>query len=406
VLGGGESWPMRPKKIFFIVWFFLHQVSAGLAEWTILLVMQGDNNLSYFMHQNIKIIKQIGSNDLVNIAVQWDEPFKHKTWRYKIGHRKLLDDASLQKDMGINPEIELVDAARWAFTTYPSKKRALILWNHGSGVLDEKQNWNKIRGILYDFSSTKCLTNKGLLRALKTIQQDVLSGETFDLIGMDACLMAMVEIGYQIKDFGKILVASENIQYSPGWHYAAILKHLTENPQQYHEQALAHLIVRSFEKFNQNRNSVYTQSAMDLTMARHLKDNIAAFSAACLASPEQAALSSCINRARIACTEFDDGKFIDLHDFYSHMAEEIARNKKISPELRSRLLTYIQDGKQIIKKFVMGHVKGRGFKQSNGLSIYFPRTKKIHRSYDSTLFAQETSWPLFIATFKPSQTTF
>ena len=391
---------MFAKRIYFVLWFLTHQLTATPAEWTILLIMQGDNNLSYFMHQNIERLKKIGSSKQVNILVQWDEPVKHTTWRYKIGHNQLLDNASLLQDMGDDPEAELIDAARWAFTKYPAKKRALIFWNHGSGILDEKRNWKKHRGILYDFSSAKCLTNAGLLRSMKTIQQDVLAGGMLDLIGMDACLMAMLEIAYQIKDFTKTFVASENIEHAPGWHYDAIFRQLTKTPKSLTAESLAHLIVRSFETLHKEHSNIYTQSIMDLTAIIALKENVAAFASTCLAAEQQQALYKCINSARSSCTEFDKGHFIDLHDFYRLLLKKITNNKTVSPQLRATLQELMVNGISLIEKTVVGHTKGHTYKYSHGLSIYYPRTKKLHLSYQATLFANETLWPAFIENFK------
>ena len=63
------------------------------------------------------------------------EQNKNKTFRYKIAKNKLIDNASQEQDMGIDPENELIAAADWAFKKYPAKKHALILWNHGSSLL-------------------------------------------------------------------------------------------------------------------------------------------------------------------------------------------------------------------------------------------------------------------------------
>lgn len=391
---------MFAKRIYFVLWFFTHQLTATPAEWTILLIMQGDNNLSYFMHQNIERLKKIGSSKQVNILIQWDEPVKHTTWRYKIGHNQLLDNASLLQDMGEDPEAELIDAARWAFTKYPAKKRALIFWNHGSGILDEKRNWKRHRGILYDFSSAKCLTNSGLLRSMETIQREVLAGGTLDLIGMDACLMAMLEIAYQIKDFTKTFVASENIEHVPGWHYDAIFRQLAKTPKIFTAESLAHLILRSFEVLHKEHSNIYTQSIMDLTVISALKDNVATLASRCLAAEQQKALYECINSARNSCTEFDKGHFIDLHDFYRLLLKKITNNKTILPPLRATLQELIFNGISLIEETVVGHTKGHAYKHSHGLSIYFPRTKKLHSSYKNTLFAKESLWPAFIEHFK------
>ncbi len=361
--------------------------------------MQGDNNLSFSMHQNISILKKIGSTKNTNIVVQWDEPFKHTTSRYKIGLNKLVDNASLQQDMGTDPEAELVDAARWAFTKYPAQKQALILWNHGSGILDEKHSWAKSRGILYDFSSKKCLTNEGLLRSLKKIQHDVLGGKTIDLIGMDACLMAMVEVAYQIKDFAKIFVASENIELTPGWHYSGIFQELIKDPRRHTAISLADLIVHSFASFNEKRNNLYTQSAIDLTAIAKLKENIATFASICLMARERNIIHKSIAQARRTCTEFDNGNFIDIYDFYRLIENIISSKKNLSTTTRISILNIIEEGKILFKQCILGCRNGRTFSNANGLSIYFPRTQEIHHSYQATLFAQQTSWPLFLQTF-------
>lgn len=387
------------KRLFFVFWCSFCHAKARLSDWTVLLVMQGDNNLSFFMHQNIAALKKIGSTKNTNILIQWDEPFKHVTSRYKIGLNKLLDDASLPQDMGVNPGKELTAAAHWAFTTYPAKQYALILWNHGSGILDEKQDWNKSRGILYDFSSKKCLTNRALLQSLKTIQRDVLGGKSIDLIGMDACLMAMLEVAYQIKDFAKIFVASENIEYAPGWNYNSIFQKLTQSPQSYTATTLAHLVVHSFASFNTNRHAMYTQSAIDLAHISILKENVSAFASACLTAKEQKILQKCITEARATCTSFDHDHFIDLYDFYQRMEKSVANKKNLSSATLTTILNIISEGKILLKQCVINSRSGRALPHAQGLSIYFPRTQKIDRTYHATLFAQETTWPLFLQTF-------
>lgn len=387
------------KKILFIVWCSLHQIGTTLAEWTVLFVMQGDNNLSFFMHQNIATLKQIGSTQHVNLLVQWDEPIKHTTWRYKVGRGKLIQDASLPQDMGINPQQELIDACKWAFLKYPAKKQALILWNHGSGILDEQRDWGKYRGILYDFSSKKCLTNEGLKRALTTIHHEVLNGKKFDLLGMDACLMAMLEIAYQIKDFAHYFVASENIEYAPGWHYEIIVRNLINAPKNYTAAPLAHLIVHSFELFNIDRNSIYTQSALDLNQITLLKENVHELAALSLAHAHSPIIKKCILAARQGSLEFDGGNFIDLYDFYSRLEHEITLQKAYLKDIYHQLLPTLTAGKQLIKQAVIGHRSGRSVARARGLSIYFPRAAELHQPYYDTLFAQKTYWPLFLKSF-------
>lgn len=370
-----------------------------LAEWTVLLVMQGDNNLSFALHQNIAVLKRIALSPEVNVLVQWDEPMKHTTWRYRVGGGKLFDDASHKQDMGIAPEAELVDAAKWAFIKYPSKKKALILWNHGSGVLDEKHSWKNYRGILYDFSSKQCLTNVGLLRALQTIKKEVLGGVGFDLIGMDACLMAMLEIAYQIHPFANFFVASENIALTPGWHYEEIFKSLVKSPQRCSKESLSRRIVQSFERLNKNRSIDYTQSAMELPRVVAVKENVEMFAQHCLLPAHRDVLFPCIVKARLGCAEFDKGHFVDLYDFYRLVKREVAKKTNLPAALQESTGALVQQGQALISAAVIAQVKGKFYKHTQGMSIYFPRSKKLHKSYATTLFAAETMWPKFIEHF-------
>lgn len=373
------------------------------AEWTVLLVMQGDNNLSFAMHQNIELFQKNGSNKKLNILVQWDEPLKHTTWRYKVGNHKLIHDASLPQDMGDSPHQELIDAAAWAFKNYPAKQYALILWGHGSGSLEEKKNWKNYwkhhRGILYDFSSKKCLSSTELQSALYTIQHSILGGKKLDLLGMDACLMAMVEIAFQVKDSAKIMVASQNIQYAPGWHYDEIFQNFREAADTYSPLDVAQLIVQTYSSFNQHKNGIYTESIIELSAVDSLAANIDEFASWCIKHQEAAQLIRCIKQARKKCLDFDKGHFVDLFDFYNEMESAVKKNKKLKLNKQRALLSLLQEGKRLLNVIVLGSCSGIAVSQAHGLSIYFPRDKTFHRPYLATRFAQETAWPLFLKTF-------
>jgi len=48
-----------------------------------------------------------------------------------------------------------------------------------------------------------------------------------DLVGMDACLMTMLEVAYQLREHARILVGSETVEPGPGWPHDRILGELT-----------------------------------------------------------------------------------------------------------------------------------------------------------------------------------
>src|SRR5206468_5690072 len=85
------------------------------------------------------------------------------------------------------------------------------------------------RGIAYDETAGDCLDNMELKRVLATAHAQL--GRPVDLVGMDACLMTMLEVAYQLRDHARVLVGSEALEPGPGWPHDAILGELTARPE-------------------------------------------------------------------------------------------------------------------------------------------------------------------------------
>ncbi|MBU4270161.1 hypothetical protein KJ644_03270 [Candidatus Dependentiae bacterium] len=120
--------------LFLSITSFNHIFS--IADWTILIYVQAKNNLSRFATQNLYSMAKIGSNNNLNILVQWYQPGKDGVWRYQI----LKDEIKLDTYLPINSDgtnvKDLVDSMEWAVNKYPAKNNFLILWNHGVGIID------------------------------------------------------------------------------------------------------------------------------------------------------------------------------------------------------------------------------------------------------------------------------
>jgi hypothetical protein len=467
---------MRKNKIFllfpllFIYLLFIQALlNATLAEWSILVYMQADNNLFEFADKDMAAMVNgyqftvVDSNFLVNTLVQVDYPQDKKTWRFKIDQAGKIEHDSLNQQMGVHPADELVASARWIKEKYPAKQYAIILWGHGTGEedlsskginsagLNNIKKFNSIwmdvfdtytcsckiveniektgsakscderglgdlvkngRGILYDDSEKTCLTNQGLTIAFSQIKSVL--GQKIDLVGMDACLMAMVEVAYQIKDYVNVLVASQDTEPGLGWDYADILRPLVSNPGLFTSDVLARSIVASYGSYYSPTDThKYTLSAVNLNLLDPLCANIGAISLnilECL-KYESFAIKKAVHMARLNSKSFAMPCYIDLYSFYHALHAEITQLRhnaevehskccgflhKQSPNYiptLDHLIEILNEGIGILGHVVFANVDGSADIGSNGISIFYPISASgIHPSYANTLFAQHTNW--------------
>ncbi len=399
----------------------------GLANWSVLTYIEADNNLDQFAYFNVNAMQNgVRATDQVNVLVQWDKPEDNKTWRYKITPGGKIEDESLSSEMGYNPSVELVGAMQWVANKYPAQYYALVLWNHGSGIQDFsvgsrhtfRPSWIQNigiktstlaeRGVLYDDSQNTCLTNQGLVDALSEIKS--ILGKNLDILGMDACLMAMFEVCYEIMDYVNYYVASQELVPGEGWAYKDPLKDLTTMPHMTPKEFAAS-IVNSYARFYQGKSSAstFTLSALDLSLVKNL-DN--ALSRILIALAESKKSSSSLTRksikmARAACLQMEDfPEYIDLGCLFSELLKRFGdKNKGEIGSVQKRtsfnrnarsVRSALQDGLSAIKSLVMNNVTGLRRKKAQGVSIYYPRQGSIDSSYKKTSFAQNSSWLTFL----------
>ncbi|GAI25610.1 unnamed protein product, partial [marine sediment metagenome] len=203
----------------------------------------------------------------------------------------------------------LVDFASWAVTEYPAKKYLLVIWNHGGGFRSPAYTTKDIAWD--DTSGGDRITVPELEYALSAISAQM--GKNIDIVGMDACLMAMTEVAYQIKDYADILVTSEENVPNDGWPYDSILSQLVSNPAMTPNQ-LATNIVDSYV-FSYTASDNVTQSAIDLSYMNTFATQLSNFALAIL-SDTLTPKNVYINAAYYS-QHYGDPDFIDLYDFCS-----------------------------------------------------------------------------------------
>ncbi len=409
------------------------QFPMSTKDWTIMLYIAADNDLAPFAIRNIKQMALVGSNKHFNIVVQLDirkTSGEKITRRYYIQKGQVLhlnasDPTSQKMDSG--SPATLVSFCKWSIENFPAEQFGLVLWNHGTGILDPKKartvradelfffnpETNQFeldrsmgyiermleKGICWDDSTGNFLSNGDIKEALSAVQEDALDGEKFLFIGFDACLMQMLEVASNIKDFAHIMIGSQEVELGYGWNYADILTPLTKETM--NPVDLAEHIVTTYKKTYEKIIGDFTLSAINLDAFSYQEknlDEVAKLLIEGLKLQKNNSVRKMIktSRAKKACTQFDEPSYIDLHHFYGNLVANInqikLKNSNLENEFKKELTEKIKEGRRLIESIAFAHVTGNKLPKARGVSIYFP-LRKIHQSYLET---QDSSWLVFL----------
>jgi hypothetical protein len=236
---------------------YISDAALEKRKWTMMIFINADNDLEGAGIGDINEMEQVGSTDQVNIVVQID---RHKD-TVKNGANHVYDVSNgnwtgarryfIEKDNDPNsissqvkgklgetdagtPE-SLKKFVDWSVNNYPAEHYYLIIWNHGGGL----------DGISWDDESGSHISAEALMDTVQGAAQ--LAGKKIDIVNFDACLMALVEIAWQIKGHADIMIASEEVEPGYGLPYTDILAYMVKNPS-VDPDTLARHVVKVYTK--------------------------------------------------------------------------------------------------------------------------------------------------------------
>lgn len=422
---------MRNKVVILFGLLFCTMLCAKKVLWMEYIAC--DNDLYRWAILNLQDMAKVGSNDYLTIVAQVDCLGAHgKTKRLHVLPNKIMEVSYGQK-LDFGAVDTLVDFVEWAVRTYPADEYVLNFWNHGSGFYDPTMGHNhKInsadglfyfnpktqlleidrslpyillderepRGVCFCDTTQSYLSNVKLFDALTRITQFL--GKKLSIIGFDACLMQMIEVVTQVKQFADYVVASPEVELASGWQYDYVFEPF--NHEFLETSVLAHHIVASYERAYKNRTADYTLSAID---TRYVDDVIFAIDEVAHAFLTllsfdhtkfiKKTLLAC--RHKNVCTTFSEPTYIDVHHFFKNVKAALV-TLPVEPQVAaySAAIRTVEDALDralaCIEKAVHANVKGRNVPHSSGLSIYFPE-KRIDVSYGTLIFGKN-KWHDFI----------
>jgi hypothetical protein len=193
-------------------------------KWTVLVYMDGDNNLSQFSTEDVKEMMGSGSDAGFNIVVLWDNdpsqdaagaPVRHGYYYVEHDSVTLLKDAG---EVNMGSPVTAKDFIAFAARNFPADHYLWIWWNHGGAVDRTSQ-----KGVCWDDTSGgDHLTETEQKEIMLYLKQQ--TGKKIDIVGFDACLMATAEIAVQYAGPASYLVASEQTVPGNGWDYGFLSK--------------------------------------------------------------------------------------------------------------------------------------------------------------------------------------
>jgi hypothetical protein len=369
---------------------FINPPVPNIPEWTVMIYLDADNDLESAGINDINEMEMVGSSSKVNIIVQADRipgyDISNSDWtntrRYYITQDfdPIQINSLLKGDLGelnMGDSQTLIDFASWAVIEYPAEKYLLVIWNHGGGFRSPAYT---TRDIAWDDTSGgDKITMPELEYALSAISAQI--GKKIDIVGMDACLMAMTEVAYQIKDHADILVASEENEPGDGWPYDTILAQLVASPTMSSMQLAADIVdkyIYSYPSYN------VTQSAIDLSYMDTLANQLSEL-AQYIKNDSLTPKANYIFAAYYS-QHYSDPDFIDLYDFCSKVLiySYNVQVKSIALNIQQTLVSSV---------VINSNYNGWSVSGSKGLSIYFPWYYAYNSNkYSSTNFAQDTFW--------------
>jgi len=349
--GGGSSTPAAAP-------------ACTSTQWTYMVYMGADNNLSDAGLADLKEMEKVGSSSCVKIVVQAEfSPQYSSNISASLTGRVLVEKGVDSVNAGSLVGTGVVDMASpaaltsfisWAKATYPAAHYALVVWDHGAGWKAKKIS-SPARGAVQDATSGNFMSLPDLAKGVRD------ANVPLDIINFDACLMAMYEVAYEFTGLTDYMVFSEQTEPGNGDPYDTILAALAATPTM-SSRTLASTIVDKYNAFYvpDTRNET-TKSAIDMAQLSQLDAKIIALSAALATDTSTKAV---VQAAQANTQNYVYPANHDIYDFCSYLASRVSGTAKtVCGQIMTLMPSIVINNKYT----------GTSVNKSHGLAIYLPK---------------------------------
>jgi Clostripain family len=227
-----------------------------------------------------------------------------------------------------------------------------------------------------------------------------------DILGMDSCLMGMIEVGYQVRESVDYLVATEDTIPDDGWPYDHILARLVDCPDLTPED-FSSTIVREYLIHYREYEKEVAKSACNLNWSQSLVSSLKVLANELRNRLSEDEVRLAVLGSRATAQTFYVKDYVDLYDFCSKL-EKLCPDEKVKSGC-AKLMNVIRlskteddekgnpsQGHETKNNFVSEYgFIGHRMRGSNGVSIYFPIVAPSPK-YADLPFAKDSEWYGFL----------
>jgi len=362
------------------------------AKWTILVYMKADDGLAAAALANIEDMCKVAIDPHLHVVVQLQTRVG-TTARYRIRHGE-PERTPLHGNVNMGDPKTVTEFVDWARGAYPAERTALVVWGHGGGwedeVADERlgSRPSSVRTkeqIGHRRRLKSYLTDKELRQAIAQTR-----GKRVDLLGFDACEMAMLEIAGELREVASVMVASEGDIPVESWPYEKLLSHLAKKPD-LEPTDFARVVVGDYDHAYHAtaETKPFAISAVDFASVEALREAIDALSQELLTHLPNA--RSAIAEARDATYTLRNTDYVDL----ASLIEELER--RLKGDAFSASVRRVRAALDVTR---IPNQKGAAAPRPGTLSVYFPTSRTPSPLYLAEYGRlHDTPWAKFLREF-------
>ncbi|MCX8173684.1 MAG: M14 family zinc carboxypeptidase [Thermoplasmata archaeon] len=368
-----------------------------LKNWTLVVFLDGDNNLASYGRDDVNEMETVGSQDWMNIVVLFDGASNGDSCLYYVVQDSNTGtitsptiplsqvNSSWGNELNMGAVSTVVDFAKFVFTNFPAKYTLFDFWDHGGSWTG--QCWDDTNGDNQEMSEFR--QELDMLRNLtgRKVLWDIWTG--------DECLMASEAVTYQAKAFTNYTINSEDSIAGDGWPYDKIFKWPKDYPNMsvedfaYHawDEYVRYYATSQLDTLSVINNTLFDYEVVPLAnnLAQKLRHRAGDF-------------KSQIEYARSKAQAFQASYYGFDRDFYHFVDLLIGQIPQTSdPEIYAAAVALRDALTPNPSKAVMWEGHNSYTPNAHGLKCYI--STSYSTEFDTMMYPQETSWDEFLKAF-------